>query len=98
MRPFTEVLLDQQLAQFGQVLRAGTHSPLWTSSLAPLTLSVRPLVSHYLRRVGRPKREWVPIVLREAHLRNNGHLELQQLAVDKTEWSQVMVKRAPAQI
>ena len=84
--------MDQQLAQFGRVLRAGAGSPLWSSSLAPLSLSAKPLVSHYVRRVGRPKREWVPEVLQEAHRRNVGHLDLIPFAKDKSQWRKRMVK------
>ena len=76
-------MLDQQVEQLGKVLRAGPNSLLWASSLAPLSLSVEPLVSHYVRRVGRPKREWVPAILDEAHRRNFGHHDLLHLASSK---------------
>ena len=85
-RPLTEILLDQQLMQFGKVLRNGMDSPLWTAALAPLTLSVQPLVSHYVRRRGRPRKEWVRVVLAAAQRRTNGQVNLISLAKDEPTW------------
>ena len=59
--PASNLLLEQQLKQFGKALRAPEDSPLHTCAFVPG--SPMPLVSHYIRRIGRPRREWVPSLL-----------------------------------
>ena len=82
--------MDQQFDQLGKVIRAGPEAALWQASLAPLALSVEPLVSHYVRRRGRPKKEWVPHVLGEAQRRLVGQRDLIQLANAKVNWQKAM--------
>ena len=76
-----------QLSQLGKVLRSDGSSPLRTCALAP-TRHVLPLVSAHIRRVGRPRREWMPTVLAEARARALGQIE--EVAKDVAKWRALM--------
>ena len=58
--------------------------PLQTASIVPGTL--QPATSRFIRRVGRPRKEWVPSVLQEAHRRNTSTLYLYDLAHNEKVW------------
>ena len=81
----TEILLEQQLSQLGRVLRSHPNSPLRSSSLYGGTL--QPLVSHYIRRIGRPNKEWMPTILAEAARRAGGYFMLPDLAQNCHTWA-----------
>ena len=68
------------------MLRAGPDSLLWTASLAPIKSFAKPLVSHYVRKRGRPKKEWVPSILDEVYRRKALQTDIMQLAIDKLKW------------
>ena len=82
IRTISDVLARQQLDQLGRVLRADITSPLHTVALTPGTLE--PATSHFKRRVGRPRKEWVPTVLEQARLHTRGNLY--ELARDEKLW------------
>ena len=73
-------------------MRAGPGSPLWSASLAPLTLQAKPLVSHYLRKIGCPEKEWVPTVFRDAYRQTARHsiTNLLDLARNRQTWRNAM--------
>ena len=73
-------LTEQQLTILGRVLRAPLETHLHQASLIPGTL--QPATSRYVRRVGRPRKEWVPEVLQEAYRRNTTSQSLYELAND----------------
>ena len=52
-----DMLVQRQLFLFGKVLRSPLDHPLHVSAFRPGTL--QPATSRYVRRVGRPRREWV---------------------------------------
>lgn len=53
----TELLRTRQLRLLGKVLRAPIGSPLQVPSLIPGTTT--PATERYVRRVGRPRKEWI---------------------------------------
>ena len=67
----TALLEKQQLELLGRVLRAPVTTPLHTAALVPGTET--PVTSFYIRRRGRPRKEWVPTAIQRAHQMNNTH-------------------------
>ena len=90
----SQTLLQQQLNQFGKVLRSRDTSHLFSSSLVTGTKwSLIPTVSFYIRRVGRPRKEWVPTILKEALTRSGARVDqLRALALNPTRWKETMTK------
>ena len=64
-RCFSQLLVDRQLMLFGTVLRSPKDSPLQAVSFTPGTM--QPATCRYVRRVGRPRKGWVPTVLSSAY-------------------------------
>ena len=58
------MLCRRQLVHFGKVLRSPSGSVLKDVSFIGDTLA--PATTRYVRRVGRPRQEWIPCVLSEA--------------------------------
>lgn len=82
----TDLLLQQQqLKLLGKALRSPTSSPLHSATVKPGTPV--PATAYYTRRVGRPRKEWAPAVLGEAHRRNNSGRNLLMLARDENAWN-----------
>ena len=84
VRKATEFLVQQQLMQLGNVLRAAPSTALHYTSLIPGTL--QPATSRFIRRRGRPHKEWIPSVLPEAFRRMQPHEQLHELAQDRGAW------------
>ena len=82
----TDTIKDVQVAQLGRVLRSSPQQPLRKAACAH---GLSPVVSHYIRRVGRPRREWVPTVLEEAQRRCSGRGDLEILASDQKTWKKI---------
>lgn len=68
--PATKLLERRQLLQLGKVLRCCPDHPLQQSSFIPGTLTSA--TSRYVRRVGRPRKKWIPEVLSMALLLTDG--------------------------
>jgi len=83
-RKASELLTEQQLVLLGKVLRSPQTSALHTSTLIPGTL--QPATSKYVRRRGRPRKEWVATVMPEAYRRKRGQEQLEELAQDQQVW------------
>jgi len=69
--------------------RAPVTSPLHSAAFVPGTH--RPLAAHfhdYVRRIGRPDKEWVPTMVDLAFSRNLLATPLFELAQDANRWSQ----------
>ena len=60
----SKLLLRKQLILFGKVLRSAPEHPLRYASFIPGTTA--PLTERYVRRVGRPAKEFVPDMLRQS--------------------------------
>ena len=84
MKSAVNLLTEQQLLQFGKVLRAPHASALYHTSLIPGIL--QPATARYVRRVGRPRKEWTTTVLAAAYSRKQGSEQLEELAQDKHAW------------
>ena len=83
--PATKLLERKQLLQLGKVLRCGLDHPLQQSSFIPGTLTSA--TSRYVRRVGRPRKEWIPEVLSMAFLLTDGSAHnLQQTVQNVHAW------------
>ena len=67
-KPISELIFSRQLVMLGKILQSGHGCPLRKVSFVGDTL--RPATDQYVRRVGRPRAEWVPRVLEEARRRN----------------------------
>ena len=65
--PLTEQLSKQQLNLLGAVARSPPDSPLRRNTFIGDTL--QPTISHYIRRVGRPRTNWTESVLRDGAAR-----------------------------
>ena len=70
VQPLTEQIFKRQLILLGQVVRAPDADPLRRDVFVNGT--VRPVISHYIRRVGRPKANWTECVLKAGALRFGG--------------------------
>jgi len=62
--PYTTQLMKQQLLLFGRIARAGDADVLRQLAFIPGMLE--PTANRYVRRVGRPKQEWVTMLKGEA--------------------------------
>ena len=86
VQPLSEQLVKRQLVLLGQVARAPATDPLRRDVFIGDTL--RPVISHYIRRVGRPRVNWTEYVLKVGAERLGGqasfHQQLQNL--DEKAW------------
>ena len=57
-------LLQKQMQLFGKVLRSSPEGPLALASFIPGT--AHPATDRYVRRVGRPRKEWISEMTRHA--------------------------------
>ena len=89
-RKLTTTLVKRRLQLFGKVLRSPEGHPVRVVSLIPRTLE--PATNRYVRRVGRPCREWVPEAIRECRSIFGSMQHAQALAVDKNIWNAELYK------
>ena len=88
MKAASRMLEEQQLLQFGKVLRAQQTSPLHAAAMVPGTL--QPATERFVRKVGRPRKEWVPTVI--AHACTKTHPDsLYRIAKDQHDWKRTML-------
>ena len=92
-RPFSQLLVDRQLMLLGTVLRSHEHSPLRAVSFTLGTM--QPATSRYVRRVGRPRKEWVPTTLGNAY-QLAGQGELLTTAMSEAGWKRLVRSRRRA--
>ena len=78
-----DVILKRQLL-LGKVLRCPVEHPMHQTSFIPGTL--QPAISRYIRRVGRPRRDWICEVLDKAFEFCDGHVEVTRLAQNPFVW------------
>ena len=84
-KTLSQMVLEHQLDVMGNVLRAPAHHALHNCVFA---IGETPVVSYFVRRIGRPRIEWVPHVLQEARRRTA--LPLRELAADRRAWRRSM--------
>ena len=80
--------VQTQLQLLGKVLRAPATSQLHKAALVPGTL--QPSSSEFIRKVGRPRREWATTALGEALRQTHGPRTLLSLASDHKGWKEAM--------
>ena len=90
MPPLSTTLLERQLLLLGRVLMADSDSPLKTASFISGTW--QPATDRFVRRVGRPRKEWVPAVLGEARARIGNDACLVTALQSKPFWKQAIRK------
>ena len=84
-------LLKRQLLLLGRVVRAPDHNPMKVASFIPNTME--PATNRYVRRVGRPRFEWVPQVLKEAFRTTGSEREFIQKVQSPAAWRQFVYRR-----
>ena len=89
-RQLTTTLRKRRLQLFGRVLRSPEGHLLRVVSLIPRTLE--PATNRYVRRVGRPCREWVPEAIRDCRSIFGSMQNAQVLAIDKQIWNAELYK------
>ena len=77
-------LLKRQLMLLGRVVRASESDPMKVASFIPNSLE--PATNRYVRRVGCPRLEWVPQVMREAYSIAGGAREFLQQVLTPEVW------------
>ena len=82
--PYTRQLLQQQLRLFGKVARAADSDILRMLTFAPGTLE--PVLNSYVRKVGRPRHEWAPLLIREALKFTSTHANLGRIVKQAPLW------------
>ena len=76
----------RQLELLGKIIRSGPDSALWPVSFTQFGLSA---TYKYVRRVGRPRKEWIPTVMPNALRLVDGGWEAVEAAVqNKIAWKQ----------
>ena len=93
MKSASKQLREQQLIFLGKVLRSDLDSVLQTVSFTSGTL--QPTTSRYIRRVGRPRKEWIAEVLPEALRLAGGEANLKNIVQQTAYWKR-MVKMGTA--
>ena len=80
----TDSLLRRQMHLLGKVLRAPEGHPLRVSSFIPK--SNHPVTERYVRRVGRPAREWVPEMIKAAVDKLGSMQKVVAIAPNREAW------------
>ena len=75
----------KQLLLLGKVVRAPEGHPMKVASFIPGTL--RPATERYVRRVGRPRIEWIRYAWGQACILGGSEEEVRRLASDVASWS-----------
>ena len=84
------LLLRRQLTLLRKILRAPSASPLKFASLIGSTLV--PATSRYVRRVGHPRREWIPTVLAEGLRVARSSQRLEQVVQTPGQWKSLITR------
>lgn len=79
---------EQQLIFLGRVIRADPDNVLQTVSFTPGTM--QPTTSRYIRRVGRPRKEWIAEVLPNALHLAGGEQNLRALVQRSAYWKRLV--------
>ena len=87
----SDLLRKKQLQLFGKVLRVDSQHPLKRACFIPNTWI--PVTDQYVRRVGRPSKEWVRELIQEA-VSLFGHMSSANVAAqDKTIWNALLAEK-----
>ena len=83
-RAATDLLLQRQVLLFGKVLRCPRDHVMHQTALIPGTM--QPATDRFIRRVGRPRREWISEIRKQAFEVLGGHREVARLVYDPVVW------------
>ena len=89
----TDMLLQHQLHLFGKAYRSPWDSPMHFNSFIPGTL--QPITDAYVRRVGRPRREWITETRNKAFHFLGGHCEITRLVQNPVVWHRTVGQLLP---
>ena len=81
-------ILKRPLLLLGRVCRAPLTNPLRSVSFVASTLE--PLTNFYIRRVGGPRTEWVPTILKGATRLTGGGSDFDTAVTDETNWRRMV--------
>ena len=81
-------LLQQQMMLLGKVLRAEPGSTLQRACFIPGTL--QPVTDQFVRKVGRPRKEWVTHVLPNAVHVAGGQQQLRAVVQNASQWKRLV--------
>ena len=87
----TDMLRKRRLQLFGKVLRSPENHPLHTACFIPGTFV--PATDRFVRRVGRPCREWVREMVADAVSLFGSMAQAKELAKQKATWNEILFKR-----
>ena len=87
-RPISELLRKRRLQLLGKVLCAPPDHPLYTACFIPGTLT--PATEQFIRRVGRPAKEWVKEVSNDVILLCGSLDAAETLAQHKRFWTNML--------
>jgi hypothetical protein len=82
-------LSKRQLLLLGKIMRSPEGEPRRSSSFIPGTILAA--TERYVRRVGRPQKEWIPTALAEAY--KVGGSDLQTLTSNERMWKRLVLSR-----
>ena len=87
----SDLLRKKQLQLFGKVLRVDSQHPLKRACFIPQTLI--PVTDQYVRRVGRPSKEWVREIMQDAISLFGNMSTASAAAQDKPIWNQSLAEK-----
>jgi len=86
--PATRLLQKRRLQQFGKILRSPEGHPLRTATFVPNTTI--PRTEQYVRRVGRPCKEWTKEVIHETTFLFGSLEAASTIAMHKESWNDAL--------
>ena len=89
----TDLLLQHQFLLFGRAFRCSHDHPLRTAAFIPG--SFQPATSAFVRRVGRPRREWVTAIRNKAFEHFGGHQDTARLVQNPFVWRRTVSQLLP---
>jgi len=90
-RSATDLLLKKRLQLFGKILRAPAEHPLRRACFIPGTFV--PTTEQYVRRVGRPCREWVKDTISQVCQLSGSLLAASVVAAQKSTWNDELTRK-----
>ena len=90
-RPAIELLRKKRLQLFGKVLHAPEGHLLRTSCFMPGT--TMPATDRYVRRIGRPSKEWARELIADSCALFGTLEAAQQAATDKVTWNAALMQK-----
>ena len=87
-KPFSQMLLQQQLLLYGRIARQPESSPLRSATFCPGSL--RPAADRYVRRQGRPRFEWASQLQQAAMRAAGGLFRMEEQVQNEAAWKNIV--------